>query len=126
MRKSGNGDGAREGKERFLLVGFLQIVHKRLDCFCLCRWEDCSRSRFKMCTTYHAPQLLVPYGTSLGFSLFPYSCNLKYRGCHSKTAKRFAHITVCKVFWGFRQEKNYLQVLVSIFFHFSVILVWSL
>lgn len=58
----------------------------------------------------------------LGFSLFPYSCHLKYRSYDSKTAKGFAHKTICKFLMGFggsfRQEKNYLQVHVSIFFHF--------
>lgn len=44
-RKNGNGDAWRKRKEKFLPVGFLQIIPERLDCSCLCRWEHYARSR---------------------------------------------------------------------------------
>lgn len=96
-----------KGKETFLLIGFLPIVPKRLDCSCLCKLENHPRSRGISLPLMH-PSYLCHWST-LGFSLFPDLSHFKCMSSDSKTAKRFAHITaefLVGVLGSPRQERN--------------------
>lgn len=83
-----------KGKGRFLAVGFLPVVPRRLD-FASADWkiiQDPEMFDHISCT----PATCV----TLDFGLFPNFCHLKYSSGDSKTAKRFAHVTA-EFFGGF-------------------------
>lgn len=69
MRKGGNGDQARQRKKRFLSVS-IQLLPARQNCYCLCRWENYSRSRGVSPHIVHHTCFCLIVSTGLQF-IFP-------------------------------------------------------
>lgn len=83
----------------FLSVGFFQIVPKRLDCSCLCRCENYSISRgVSPRIMYHT---CLCHMVTMGLQFISILMLFKIQELLLKTAKGFAHITVCKFLIGF-------------------------